>query len=53
MIDALAAVGRAAGLDAVGVAPATPFERTRRDLEERKARGLAAGMEFTYRRPAR
>lgn len=53
MIDALAAVGRAAGLDAVGVAPATPFERTRRDLEERKARGLAAGMQFTYRRPER
>ncbi len=53
MIDALAAVGRAAGLDAVGVAPATPFERTRLDLEERKARGLAAGMQFTYRRPER
>ena len=53
MIDALAAVGRAAGLDAVGVAPATPFERTRRDLEDRKARGLAAGMQFTYRRPER
>ena len=32
MIDALEAVGRAAGLDAVGVAPATPFERTRADL---------------------
>ena len=53
MIDALAAVGRAAGLDAVGVAPATPFERTRRDLEQRRARGLAAGMQFTYRRPER
>ena len=53
MLEALVAVGRAAGLDAVGVAPATPFERTRRDLEQRKADGLAAGMQFTYRNPAR
>jgi len=53
VIDALAEVGRAAGLDALGVAPAAPFEATRRILEERKAQGLAAGMQFTYRRPAR
>ena len=53
MIDALTAVGRAAGLDAVGVAAAVPFERTRRDLEARKAQGLAADMAFTYRRPER
>ena len=53
MIDALEAVGRAAGLDALGVTSAEPFERTRRDLEDRKARGLAAGMAFTYRRPER
>ena len=53
MIDALAAVGRAAGLDAVGVAAAVPFEGTRRDLEVRKAQGLAADMAFTYRRPER
>ena len=53
MIDALAAVGRAAGLDAVGVAAAVPFERTRRDLEARKAQGLAADMAFTFRRPER
>lgn len=53
MIDALEAVGRAAGLDAVGVAAATPFERTRQDLERRKTAGLAAGMQFTYRNPAR
>lgn len=53
MLEALVAVGRAAGLDAVGIAPATPFERTRRELEQRKALGLAAGMQFTYRNPAR
>lgn len=53
MIDALEAVGRAAGLDAVGVAAAEPFVGTRDDLERRKAAGLAAGMQFTYRNPAR
>jgi len=52
-VDRLRAVGRAAGLDAVGVAPAEPFERTRRDLEERRAAGLHGGMAFTYRNPAR
>jgi epoxyqueuosine reductase len=47
------AVGRAAGLDAVGVAPAVPFAGTRRDLEERRASGLHGGMHFTYGDPAR
>ena len=51
--DDLLAIGRDAGLDAVGIAPATPFESTRRDLEERKAAGLHGGMSFTYRRPDR
>ena len=45
--------GLAAGLDAVGVAPAEPFTSTRHDLEARKAAGLHAGMQFTYRNPAR
>ncbi|MHB1929529.1 MAG: tRNA epoxyqueuosine(34) reductase QueG, partial [Acidimicrobiales bacterium] len=49
----LRAVGLAAGLDLVGVAPAQPFDDTRRVLEERRAAGLAAGMQFTYRNPAR
>ena len=47
------AAGRAAGLDAVGVAPAQRFESTRADLEERRDAGLHAGMAFTYRNPAR
>ncbi len=51
--DELRSVGIAAGLDAVGVAPADPFLGTRRDLEERKAAGLHGGMQFTYRRPER
>ena len=46
-------VGRDAGLDAVGVASAEPFVETRNTLEQRKAEGLHAGMQFTYRNPAR
>ena len=49
----LTAAGRAAGLAAVGIAPAEPFVDTRRHLIERKARGLDAGMQFTYRNPER
>jgi epoxyqueuosine reductase len=45
--------GRRAGLDHVGVCAATPFDETRRVLEERKAQGLSGGMQFTYRNPAR
>lgn len=48
----VAAAGRRAGLDAVGVAPAEAFAGTRRALEERKAAGLHAGMHFTYGDPA-
>jgi epoxyqueuosine reductase len=51
--DELGAVGRAAGLDRVGVASAEPFALTRRLLEERRAAGLAGSMQFTYRNPAR
>ena len=43
----------AAGLDAVGIAPARPFLETRRHLEERRAAGLHGGMQFTYRNPGR
>ncbi len=45
--------GRRSGLDHVGLCAASPFDDTRRVLEERKAAGLAAGMQFTYRNPAR
>ncbi len=45
--------GEEAGLAAVGVAPATPMEATRRILVERKAAGLSGDMQFTYRNPAR
>jgi epoxyqueuosine reductase len=52
-LDDVRARGLAAGLDAVGVASAEPFEGTRRDLEERRAAGLHGGMHFTYGDPAR
>jgi epoxyqueuosine reductase len=52
-LDDVRARGLAAGLDAVGVADASPFDATRRDLEDRKAAGLHGGMHFTYGDPAR
>jgi len=49
----LQAIGLAAGLDAVGIAPAEPFGGTLVHLQDRKAAGLHGGMQFTYRRPER
>lgn len=45
--------GTAAGLDVVGTCSAEPFVDVRRVLEERRAAGLSATMQFTYRNPAR
>jgi epoxyqueuosine reductase len=53
LADELRDIGLAAGLDAVGIAPAAPFDSTRRVLEERRADGLHGGMQFTFRNPAR
>jgi epoxyqueuosine reductase len=47
----LQAIGRVAGLDAVGVCTAAPFVETRAVIESRVAAGLHAGMGFTFRRP--
>jgi epoxyqueuosine reductase len=52
-VDELRAVGTAAGLDAVGVASATPFDEARTVLRERRRAGLHGGMQFTYRNPDR
>ena len=41
------------GLAAIGFAAASPMEGTRRVIEQRKAAGLDAGMQFTYRSPNR
>jgi epoxyqueuosine reductase QueG len=43
----LKALGRDAGLDAVGITLAEPFLGTRRHLHERRAAGLHGGMSFT------
>ena len=47
----LALAGAELGLDAVGAAPATPYEETETHIRDRRARGLFAGMGFTMRRP--
>ncbi|MPY92751.1 MAG: tRNA epoxyqueuosine(34) reductase QueG [Acidimicrobiia bacterium] len=52
-VDALKALGRARGLDAVGVARAEVFASTREALEQRRAQGLNGSMGFTYRNPER
>ncbi|MEM9034444.1 MAG: tRNA epoxyqueuosine(34) reductase QueG [Actinomycetota bacterium] len=52
-VDALRAVGQAAGLAAVGVASAERFDDTLVVLRSRKERGLHGGMHFTYGRPER
>lgn len=46
-------VGLAAGLVAVGIARAEPFDDVRIILEQRRDAGLSADMQFTYRNPAR
>lgn len=49
----LTAVGRRAGLDAVGVCDAAPFKAVASALHRRKREGLHGGMQFTYRNPDR
>ena len=49
----LAAIGRTAGLCAVGVCGAEPFSEVAAVLHERKQAGLHGGMQFTYRNPDR
>ena len=51
--SALAAIGREAGLCAVGFCGAEPFAQTAQALHDRKKAGLHGGMQFTYRNPDR
>ena len=51
--EVIVARGHANGLDAVGICEASPFTGARQDLEQRRAAGLNADMEFTYRNPER
>jgi epoxyqueuosine reductase len=53
LADELRIIGRRAGLEGVGICEAAPFSETRAALEERKQTGESAGMQFTFRRPAR
>jgi epoxyqueuosine reductase len=53
LTEAARAAGLGAGLVAVGVTTAAPFDSTRALLEDRRERGLSASMQFTYRNPAR
>lgn len=52
-VDTLAAIGRTAGLCAVGVCGAEPFRDVAEVLHERKQARLHGGMQFTYRNPDR
>lgn len=51
--DQLFEIGIAAGLAKIAVTSADPFDDARENLESRKAEGLNATMQFTYRNPAR
>ena len=53
LADELHSIGSAHGLDEVGFCSAHVFAETRRALHERKAAGLHADMQFTYRNPDR
>ena len=53
MIPTLQELRDVAGLDALGVASAEPFDDVRGVLHERRDAGLHAGMAFTYRNPER
>jgi epoxyqueuosine reductase len=45
------ALARELGLDAIGAAPAAPYDATERHIDARKARGLFADMRFTMAHP--
>jgi epoxyqueuosine reductase len=49
--EELAWLAEELGLDAVGAAPAAPYEETERHIAERRARGLFADMRFTMAQP--
>jgi epoxyqueuosine reductase len=53
LLDEVRRVATSAGIDAVGVTTADRFDEAQRAIEERKARGLNAGMVFTYGKPER
>jgi epoxyqueuosine reductase len=52
-VDRLTALGRGAGLDAIGLTDASVLDRARGELRRRLDLGLHDGMAFTYRNPER
>lgn len=52
-LEQLQRIGRDAGLDAIGVAPAGVMQRARQQLQDREDRDLTNGLKFTYLRPER
>ena len=50
-LEELRRVADELGLDAVGVAPAAPYEDTERHIRERRDRGLFGSMRFTMAHP--
>jgi epoxyqueuosine reductase len=53
LVEEIRRLGREAGLEAVGICVADPFDDARRTIEARKESGESAGMQFTFRRPER
>jgi epoxyqueuosine reductase len=53
LADELRRIALGSGLDRVGICDARPFLVARREIENRRRQGLAAGMQFTYRNPVR
>lgn len=53
LAEELCRTGRNAGLDAVGVCDAAPFEEARAALNAGLDHGWDGGMQFTYRNPSR
>lgn len=49
----LESIGLAGGLDRLGMCSAAPWTATRDVIETRREAGLAGGLAFTYRKPAR
>ena len=47
----LEALAQELGLDAIGAAPAEPYDETERHIRERRERGLFADMRFTMAHP--
>jgi epoxyqueuosine reductase len=47
----LARIADELGIDAIGAAPAEPYEQTERHIRERRERGLFADLRFTIARP--